>query len=166
MKVKLPRYVYFARRADAVKIGVSSNPYARGALFGEVVHIEAGGYQREHELHRQFAHLLRTRPCSETKSGLTMDPPPGAPLEGSFEWFRLEGALAEYLAPHVRGAPHRDAAKSQVSGVAQGTPPPPTEPHVPRRDAAACNLGLTTASPGHGGTLDQGRFRLPGRDSR
>lgn len=52
------RSVYYARRGDVIKIGVSGNPGRRIASFkGDVVGVEPGGYDVERLRHHQFRHL-------------------------------------------------------------------------------------------------------------
>jgi hypothetical protein len=76
--------IYFARRGDHVKIGVSTQPEVRGLLFGDIVRIEEGDRSRERELHHRWSSLR------ETPSDLD-------PRTSTTEWFRIERDLAEYL---------------------------------------------------------------------
>jgi hypothetical protein len=97
-----PGYVYYAAEpgANEVKIGFSRNPWARVADLRvsrpglSILATERGTAQLEKDRHRQFADLRTKR-----------------------EWFRLEGALAEYIASVSDGS-YRVATPSTVATVA------------------------------------------------
>lgn len=49
------KFVYIGTRGSFIKIGSSMSPTRRAKELGlRILHIEAGGLVREHELHRRF----------------------------------------------------------------------------------------------------------------
>ncbi len=91
-----PSVVYYIRRGDLVKIGVTTNLYQRMAaiLPDEVLAIEPGDYAHEQEMHERFAELRLIAPGSKEWFCMGPDliahmtqirndhgtPPPGLPV--------------------------------------------------------------------------------------